>query len=97
MIAGPIGADGLGRAAVRFAGKDDLQALMVPAGWGVCPLPLTATSMLASRDGRQRAAFTPHGCQPLGSGALNGLSDSLKIRETQRQVMPTIVRLGVTG
>jgi endonuclease YncB( thermonuclease family) len=41
--------------ATCFAGKDDLQALMVGAGWA-WPIPRSATSMLTPRDGRQRAA-----------------------------------------
>jgi endonuclease YncB( thermonuclease family) len=40
--------------ATCFAGKDDLQALMVGAGWAWA-IRLSATSMLMRRDGRQRA------------------------------------------
>jgi endonuclease YncB( thermonuclease family) len=41
--------------AVCFAGKDDLQAMMVSAA-GRGPIPPSATGMLTLRDGPQRAA-----------------------------------------
>jgi endonuclease YncB( thermonuclease family) len=54
--------------AVCFAGKDDLQALRVPAGRR--PIQPSATSMLTPRDGRQHAAsaFTHITASLRGSG-----------------------------